>query len=741
MDTTAPIPTTLTATEQIASLAVQGMTCAACVSRIEKVLGRQAGVLAATVSLPAEKAEVRFDPDRIDLAAIVAAVERAGYGAWVATPDTPSHDPQEARRELRLLALSAALTLPLLAEMLLMALDAPWRVPGWAQALLATPVQFLIGWRFYKGAFRALAGGTANMDVLVALGTSAAYFLSLWLVLAGHHHGHLYFEASALVITFVIAGKVMEARARRATNRAVEALLALRPETARRVAADGSERVVPLAEIRPGDRVAVRAGDRVPVDGTVLEGRAAVDEAMVTGESLPQERGPGSGVTGGTVNLDGYLLVEATHVGEAAVLGRMIALVGHAQATKPRIQRLADRVSGWFALVVVAVAAAAFAGWWLATGDLEASIIPAVSVLVVACPCALGLATPAVMAVALGAGARHGILIRDAEALERAHAVTSVLFDKTGTLTEDRPEITDLRPLDGTAEQLLALAAGLQRGSRHPLAKAVLERAQGLPLAAAEEFRAVPGRGVTALVGGVPAAAGNAALMRELGVDMTPLQDGAAALERQGKAVMWVAAQRGGTLRPVGLIAVADRVRPTAGPAVAALGRLGVRVTMLTGDSPAAAITTAGKLGITEVVASARPEDKIARIAAEQAAGRVVAMVGDGVNDAPALARADLGIAIGGGTDVALQAAGVGLMRPDPALVAGVVELARATRRKIVGNLVWAFGFNAVGLPLAALGLLGPVPAAIGMTVSSLAVVGNALLLQYWKPSTSGEVR
>ncbi|MEI6557751.1 MAG: cation-translocating P-type ATPase [Rhodospirillaceae bacterium] len=710
-----------------ASLAVSGMTCAACVSRLERVLTRQPGVLSAAVSLPAERAELAFDSGQTSLVALIDAIEGAGFGARPASDRQPEAGGGEARQTLITLTISAALSLPLLAGMLV-------HVPGWLQWALATPVQVWAGARFYRGAWHALRGGGANMDVLVALGTSAAYGLGVWQVLTGRHPE---FEAAALVITLVIAGKWLEARARRATNRAIEALTLLRPALAVRIGADGSEERVAIEGIRTGDLVRVRPGERIAVDGVVVEGRASVDEAMVTGEALPRDRGPGDAVTGGTVNLDGLLTVRTGAVGAGAVLGRLIALIGHAQTTRPRIQRLADRVSGWFAFFVAGAAALTLTGWWLVTGDLAAAILPAVAVLVVACPCALGLATPAVTAVALGVAARHGILIRDAEALEAAHGLTTVVFDKTGTLTEDRPDLTDIEALDGDADALLALAAGVQHGSSHPIARAVAAAAGARGLAAPEVtgFRTVPGRGVVGRVDEREVLLGNRALIDDCGLDAAALAGRAGALELAGKAVIWIG-ERGGRPRLLGLIGVADRLRPGARRALAALRQAGLETLILTGDAPAAALATAARLGLgpEQVLAGVHPEDKIAEIERRQGLGQRLAMVGDGVNDGPALARADLGIAMGGGTDVAIQAAGASLMRADPELVAALIDLARATRRKIVQNLAWAFGFNLLAIPAAAFGVFGPVPAAVAMTVSSLTVVGNALSLQRWRP-------
>ncbi|CAK0764528.1 Copper-exporting P-type ATPase [Azospirillaceae bacterium] len=766
-----------------ATLAVSGMTCAACVNRLERILTRKPGVMSATISLPAERAEIHFDPDRIDLVGLVAVVEGAGFKAQPIDENakgaagSAAHD-AEARETRRVLLISAVLSLPLLAGMAPMALPEAglgWMTaPGWAQWLLATPIQFWVGRRFYRGAWNALKSGGANMDVLVALGTSAAWLLSTWQVIngwsseweagtghgAGHGPIHYSFEASALVITFVMTGKWLETRARRATGQAIEALLALRPETARVVSADGPERLVPVERVQVKDVVRVRPGERIPVDGRVIEGRASVDEAMVTGEAMPQDRGPGDIVTGGSMNLDGVLTLVATAVGTEATLGRMIALVGHAQATRPRIQRLADIISGYFAFFVAAAALATLLGWSLTVGGGERAVLAAVSVLVVACPCALGLATPAVIAAALGVAARCGLLIRDAEALETAYKIDAVVFDKTGTLTEDRPQLTDVvvvgaaknvatepLPTDplSPSGRLLRLATAAQRGSTHPIARAmsdsIKDREWSLP--EARDYRTLAGRGVRGVVNNdqgtsedLTVLLGNLALMTEYGVDVSALTAQAAAFEAEGKAVVWVAGAKSNTLengekwRLLGALAASDRIRSGAATAIKDLSAMRIQTVMLTGDAPAAAQATAEKVGVGRVIAGAKPENKIIEIKRLQLEGRTVAMIGDGINDAPALAQADLGVAMSGGMDAAAQAAGVVLMRGEPLLVVTLVRLARATRRKILQNLVWAFGFNIVMIPMAALGQLDPALAALGMTISSLAVVGNALLLQ-----------
>lgn len=738
------------------ALAVGGMTCAACVARLEKVLRRRDGVLTAAVSLTAERADILYDPARIDENGLIDAATAAGFSADVmaeddgrdGAADALARQAAESRRDLALLAASAALTAPLVADMVLAlaaggttggaaGAEAAWRVPGWLQWLLATPVQFWIGARFYRGAWAAAKERGANMDTLIVLGTTAAYGLSAWLVfkqliIVSHdgHGGHLHFEASALVITLVLAGKWLETRARRAAGGAVNALKALRPETVRRIGGDGGEEIIPLKRLRRGDAFRTLPGERLAADGVTLDGRAAVDESLLTGESTPRERGPGDPVTGGSLNLDGRLDVRATAVGVDAALGKMIALIGGAQATKPPIQRLADTVSGVFAFGVAGIAALTFAVWLFLTGDAAAAILPAAAVLVTACPCALGLATPAVLSAAVGAAARAGILIRDAAALEAAGKIDVAVFDKTGTLTEDRPEVAE------AADDVLALAAAAQQGGGHPIARALIQAAadRGLTLAVADDLRVVPGRGVLAQADGRRVAVGNRALMLEHGVDLAPVAAQAAQAEAKGRSALYVAA-----LSPapqiLGVCALADRVRPQAAAAVARLARSGVRAVMLTGDGTAAARATATAVGITDVRAQATPEDKIEVVRALQAQGRRAAMIGDGVNDAPALAQADLGVAMGGGTDAALATAAIGLMRDEPMLVPATLELARAARRKIIENLVWAFGFNAVTIPLAATGALSPVLAAAAMSASSLIVVGNALLLQRWRPA------
>ncbi|AWK88812.1 heavy metal translocating P-type ATPase [Azospirillum thermophilum] len=723
-------------------LTVGGMTCASCVARVEKALGRVPGVSSAAVNLATERAHVVAYAGAVDAARLAEAVETAGFTAAPVPADRPKGaEGDEAaargRRELRHVLIAAALSLPLVAGMAGDLLGLDWMLPGWLQLLLASPVQFWLGARFYRAGWKAVRAGAGNMDLLVALGTSAAWGLSLHMLLtAAHGHApHLYFEASAVLITFVLFGKWLESRAKGQTAAAIRALMDLRPDTAR-LLRDGGETEVPVEQVRPGDRVVVRPGERIPVDGRVAEGSGSVDESMLTGESLPVEKAPGDRVTGGAINVDGRLVVETLAVGAETMLAQIVRMVEGAQASKAPIQRLVDRVSAVFVPVVLAIALATFAGWWIAGGDVERAIITAVSVLVIACPCALGLATPTAIMVGTGAAARHGILIKDAEALERAHAVTAVAFDKTGTLTEGKPRVTGLVPAAGSDEAaLLRLAAGLQAGSEHPLAQAVRERAAAAGLAPLQtaEFRALAGRGVSGMVEGRRVLLGSGRLMAENGVADPALAGRAAALESSGHTVSWLA-ETAPAPRALGLVAFGDTVKESARVAVRSLKEQGVEPVMVTGDSRGAARAVAADLGIDRVFAEVLPGDKAAVVAALKAEGKTVAMVGDGINDAPALAAADVGIAMATGTDVAMHTAGVTLMRGDPLLVPGSLDVSRRTYAKIRQGLFWAFFYNVVGIPLAALGYLSPVLAGGAMALSSVSVVANALTLRGWAP-------
>ncbi|WP_431854178.1 heavy metal translocating P-type ATPase [Azospirillum sp.] len=710
-------------------LQVGGMTCASCVARVEKALKKVPGVTQASVNLATERAHVAGHG--LALADLIAAVERAGYEAAPVAEQTAATPPAEARsgRELRHVLIAAALSAPLVVGMVGDLLGAPLMLPAWAQFALATPVQVWLGWRFYAAAWKAVRAGAGNMDLLVALGTSAAWGLSVYTWLTAHagHTPHLYFEASAVLITFVLLGKWLEARAKGQTAAAIRALMGLRPDTAR-VRRGGAETEIPVDQVRVGDMVVIRPGERVPVDGRVVEGAGSVDESMLTGEPLPVEKAAGAPVTGGSINVDGLLTVETTAVGAETMLAKIVRLVEGAQASKAPIQRAVDRVSAVFVPVVLGIALATFAAWWALGYGVEAAVITAVSVLVIACPCALGLATPTSIMVGTGAAARHGILIKDAEALERAHAVTAVAFDKTGTLTEGKPRVTDLIAADEA--ELLRLAATLQQGSEHPLAHAVRERAAGQGLGSLADFKALAGRGVSGVVDGRPVLLGTRRLMAESGIADAELEARAALLESDGRTVSWLAADG----RALGLIAFGDTVKAAARSAVRALHDQGIEAVMVTGDSRGAAQAVASELGIDRVFAEVLPGDKAAVVASLKAEGKVVAMVGDGINDAPALAAADVGIAMATGTDVAMHTAGVTLMRGDPVLVGGAIDVSRRTYSKIRQGLFWAFIYNLVGIPLAALGLLNPVLAGGAMALSSVSVVLNALTLRGWKP-------
>jgi Cu+-exporting ATPase len=715
-------------------LRIEGMTCASCVTRVEKALRKVPGVTAASVNLATETASVATRGLADGVAPLLAAVAKAGYQATVVI-DREAPPPAATAAPTWPLWVAAALSLPLVLPMVAMLWGGHWMLPPWLQFGLATPVQFGFGWRFYKAGWKALRAGSGNMDLLVALGTSAAYGLSLyeWLRPGAEAMPHLYFEAAAVVITLVMLGKWLEARAKRQTTAAIRALQALRPETAR-VRRDGVDIDLPLAAVRVGDLVVVRPGERLPVDGEVVEGASEVDESLITGESLPVSRQVGDRVTGGAVNGEGLLLLRTRAVGAESTLSRIVRLVESAQAKKAPIQRLVDQVSAVFVPVVIGIAVLTWLGWGLIGGQWQQGLLNAVAVLVIACPCALGLATPAAIMAGTGVAARRGILIQDAQALELAHRIGIVAFDKTGTLTEGRPRVVATQAVDGDVAALLQRAAALQAGSEHPLARAVTQaaREQALAVPAAADTRAVAGRGIEGVVDGVALKLGSARWMDELGVDRSTLAAAAAALQGEGRTVSWLAAGGGAGAPPraLGLLAFGDTLKPTAAAAVRRLHALGVRTVLVSGDNRGSAQAVAAQLGIDDVRAEVLPQDKAAVVAALHAQAAVVAMVGDGINDAPALAAADVGIAMATGTDVAMHAAGVTLMRGDPALVAEAIELSRATTAKIRQNLFWAFGYNVIGIPLAAFGLLNPVIAGAAMAFSSVSVVTNALLLQ-----------
>ena len=747
--------TGFTVPPQSLDLALSGMTCAACAARIETVLNKLPGV-EANVNFAAEKAGVRYVPGLVDTDALIAAVRRAGYDARVSTTDTRAAEKLRKaaayRAELKRFWISVALTLPQVAQMgAMFAGEHQDLLPRWLQLALATPVQFWIGWRFYVGAWHSLRGGAGNMDVLVALGTSMAWLYSAAVTAADLHHRHVYFEASAVVITLVLMGKLLEARAKAKTSAAIESLIKLQPQTAR-VLREGELVEVPVASLNPGDIFVVRPGESVPVDGEVMEGASGVDEAMLTGESLPRAKNAGDKVLAATVNGEGLLTCRATGVGSHTLLAGIIRMVEQAQGSKAPVQRLADRISAVFVPVVAVLAALTFIGWWALAGDFAAALVNSVAVLVIACPCALGLATPTAIMVGTGRGAAAGILVKNAEALELAKNVEVLAVDKTGTLTQGKPVVTDVIAAGGGAsaptlasatavvgaeapptreeDALLRIAASLEQGSTHPLAEAIVARARqdGLVLLPPAELRALPGKGLTAVLDGTDCALGSPAFLAERGVAVPEAL--LAPLASSCKSVVGVPHDG----RLLGLIGIADRLRPTSRAAVARLREQGVEVVMLTGDNAATAAAIAREAGIARFEAEVLPQDKAAAVMKLKAAGKRVGMAGDGINDAPALAAADVSFAIGGGADVAMEAADITLMRSDLLSAADAIDLSRATLSKIRQNLFFAFIYNVLGIPLAAFGMLNPVIAGAAMAMSSVSVVTNSLLLRRWKP-------
>lgn len=719
------------------ALDITGMTCAACASRVEKVLSRVEGVDRAVVNLALERATVETD-SKVSTDALVSAVSKAGYGALVRPDDDAqkrrADEERDARRRaeerqtLLRFVISAILSIPLVIGMLPMMLggETTWIGP-WAQALLATGVMLASGTRFLREAWAALRGGSANMAVLVSLGTSVAYLYSLYLVIFGHGHEHLYFEAAAVVLTLVMLGKYLEARAKQGASAALSALHKLQPREAERFDGDVTA-LAPVEQLIAGDKVLVRPGGRIPCDGQILSGHSHIDESLITGESLPVTKAPGDAVITGTVNGEAALTIEVSAVGADTRLARMTRLIEDAQTGQAPIQRLVDRISSIFVPVILVIAVLTFLGWWLIAGDLQSAIIAAVAVLVIACPCALGLATPTALVAGTGAAAKAGILIRDIETLERASEVGAIAFDKTGTLTIGQPKVTAAQASD----DMLALAAAVEAHSEHPLAKALVEHVQesGIAIPTASNVRAAVGRGLSGTVGSTPVAVGNRRMALEAGVDATVLDGLAADLGSAGTTAFILV---NNVL--AGAILYADTARPESAETIAELKRRGLHPIMLTGDNPAAAEVIGKSLGFDDIRASLLPEDKVATIrdmAAEGSKG--VAFVGDGLNDGPALAAARLGIAMSSGADVAREAAAITLMRPDLRLVPAALDIAARTKRTIAQNLGWAFIYNVIGIPLAAFGLLSPVFAGAAMAFSSVSVVTNSALLARWKP-------
>lgn len=724
-------------------LHVVGMTCANCASRIERGLNKLPGVKA-SVNLATETAHVEYIPSLVSIADLRKKIADLGYQALV--PAEGAQDAEKAareeeiRRQKFLFALSAVLSLPLFLSMIghiteVEHVIVDWLMNGWVQFALATPVQFYAGWQFYVDSYYNLRSGSANMSVLVALGTSAAYFYSLaGLLFPEIGVTGLYFETSAVLITLIILGKLLEARAKGRTSEAIKKLMGLQPKTAR-VVRDGVETDIPVEQVQVGDIIVVRPGEKIPVDGVVREGRSAVDESMITGESMPVEKGPGDAVVGATINKHGTFKFEATKVGKDTALAQIIRVVEEAQASKAPIQRFADVVAAYFVPAVVGGAVVAFLGWYLATGDFTRALLNMTAVLVIACPCALGLATPTAIMVGTGKGAEHGILFKGGEHLEKTHEINAVVLDKTGTITKGEPEVTDVIAFGGfDGPTLLQWVARAEKASEHPLAQAIVAsaRAKGIALEDAATFEAIPGHGIRAEVDGKVVLVGNRKLLQEYGIDIASAQADMERLEREAKTAVLAAVD--GKL--AGLIAIADTVKATAVEAVAMLQRMGLRVMMLTGDNRRTAHAIARQVGIREedVIAEVLPEDKAGVVEQLQAQGWKVAMVGDGINDAPALAKADVGMAIGTGTDVAIEAADITLMSGDLRGIVAAIRMSRATMAKIKQNLFWALIYNTIGIPFAAFGMLSPIIAGAAMAFSSVSVVTNSSLLKRFDP-------
>lgn len=728
---------------------IEGMTCASCVARVEKALKNVPGVEDARVNLATEKARVKMDNSKATNGDIVKAVEKAGYLAKVPS-DHQAHGHMNhgaEKGENKALALqkqkdrvilAALLSAPLVLPMLAQPFGVVLHLPAWVQFMLALPVQFWLGGKFYGTSWKAIKNLSGNMDLLVALGTTAAFGLSIYLWAFGHGHEHLYFEGAAVIITLVLFGKYLETKAKQQTTEAISALQALRPETAR-VRRGGTEEDIPSSQVRLGDLVIIRPGERVPVDGVIIEGHSELDESLITGESLPIHKSIDNKVIGGSVNAYGALVIKTTAIGSESTLARIVRLVENAQAAKAPVERLVDRVSAVFVPFVIVISLLTILAWGFYSGNWEQAIINGVAVLVIACPCALGLATPASIIVGTGVAAKAGILIKDAEALEITHAVTTVAFDKTGTLTEGKPQVVTFNAENGKEREVLGLLASLQTGSEHPLAKAAIEKAQSnhIAFSAAKNIKSIPGRGLQGEIGNETLLVGTEKLMQEKSIDISSFQISAKFREQEGETVSFIASDT--SKKVLGFVSYGDQPKASAQATLKRLKELKVRTLMLTGDNDGAAKKVATILGIDEFRARVLPEDKANVIRELKSQGAIVAMVGDGVNDAPALAAADVGIAMSTGTDVAMHTAGITLMRGNPLLIPDAIEISRRTYGKIKQNLFWAFIYNIVGIPLAAMGFLNPVIAGAAMAFSSVSVITNALLLRNWKPASQSK--
>ena len=753
---------------------VTGMTCSACSAHVEKAVGKVEGVSSVSVNLLSNNMQVAYDEAAVSPEAIISAVVSAGYGASLpqragaakAAPQREDVMAGELQGMKRRMIWSFVFLIPLFYISMGHMMGAP--LPGFLvgmenalsfafiQFLLTLPIMYLND-KYYKVGFKTLFKGAPNMDSLIAVGSIAAVIYGVFAIFQigyglGHgdmalveqYHMDLYFESAGMILTLITLGKFLETRSKGKTSEAITRLMDLAPKTAS-VLRDGQEVEIPVEEVRVGDRIVVRPGQSIPVDGVIVEGASAVDESALTGESIPVDKGAGDKVAAASINKSGSFTFEALRVGEDTTLAQMIRLVEEASGSKAPIAKLADKVSGVFVPVVMAIAAVTAIVWLIATGSVTQALTAGVSVLVISCPCALGLATPVAIMVGTGKGAENGILVKSAEALETLHSIDTVVLDKTGTLTQGRPQVTDIVPSpDLTESTLLGLAACMEAPSEHPLGAAIVEEAaaRGLPQTPVQDFRAIHGRGVVAMLGGAPCLAGNRAMMEEAGVELSFFLDRGEELAAQGKTPLYFAREK----TMLGLIAVADTPKPTSKAAVAAFQDLGISVIMLTGDNIRTADAIGEQLGVTDVMAEVLPQDKERKVAELQSRGKVVAMVGDGINDAPALARADVGIAIGAGTDVAIESADIVLMKSDLMDAAAAVELSRATIRNIKQNLFWAFFYNSLGIPLAA-GIffpllqwqLNPMFAAAAMSLSSVTVVSNALRLRLWKSRARAE--
>ncbi|SHM62878.1 Cu+-exporting ATPase [Caldanaerovirga acetigignens] len=722
-------------------LGLKNMSCASCAARIEKALSRAPGVLKASVNFASETATVEYLSSLTDVKTLIKVVRDIGYDAYEKTEMDVDREKREREREIRtlgsLVVISAILTVPLVLSMIFKflgwyggILDNPWFQIG-----LATPVQFVIGYRYYRGAYHTLKSGSANMDVLIAMGTTAAYFYSLYNVFAlpmEMIHNYLYFEASAVIITLITLGKYLEAVAKGRTSEAIRKLLGLQAKTAR-VIRNGEEMEVPVEQVEVGDIVVVRPGEKIPVDGVIIEGYSSVDESMLTGESIPVEKRVGDEVIGATINKTGTFKFKATKVGKDTVLAQIVKLVEEAQGSKAPIQKLADQISGVFVPVVIAIALITFAVWYFVYGNFTAGLINAVAVLVIACPCALGLATPTSVMVGTGKGAEYGVLIKGGEHLERAHRIKAIVLDKTGTITKGKPEVTDIIPTGKLREEeILSFAAIAEKNSEHPLGEAIVNKAKekGFELPDPENFEAIPGHGIYAKIKGREVYLGNRRLMKAKNISTESVEDLLTKLENEGKTAMIMAID--GTLE--GIVAVADTVKENSKEAIDELKKMGIEVWMITGDNERTARAIARQVGIDKVMAEVLPEHKAEEVEKLKKQGKITAMVGDGINDALALVAADVGIAIGTGTDVAIETADITLMSGDLKGIVTAIKLSRATMRNIKQNLFWAFIYNTLGIPFAALGYLSPAIAGAAMAFSSVSVVTNALRLKKFKP-------